>query len=1128
MYCFQNPFSRATRSVVGSPLNPKLGSKSKQQQQQQQQQPNGQQTQNGQQQRRGSEATSEDSGSSSIRYIDQLSEASSTDTLPGIRAGDFLDAESILSPGGPESSLASPTIVFTSDETNNRTNSQDEDTLVGSPCSSVHGGSTGHVEKLGSSVGDLNSGPSGTGKSDGHWRRKLLLRLRSTDSSNSEANSSSPSPASESSCLHSRQHAEHQHHHSSNQLLAKNKLSPRRRRLHGSASLLIGRRKHENAFSDYDDDDDDVVTCPIDDAEPEEVSSLPSSPAAPATVGLATATSVPVPYYGFLSVNGGAMRQESTSTSSPQLATRCHDDEAQSTTSLPDETSSLKEEHRASSTETVALKSLLKPDTGLEASGCLPVARSCPNLERQSAGFFSASGSSSPIPSSGPRFKPVEEGDIQVCYLNHARTLVSKILSSRFLRRWETHHLYLNDACLSSKTLTGFLQQPVMYSMMSEVYAVARWDPAYKYCLRIVLPDGSLLLQASNAYTRDQWYYSILWKKSIFKYQKVVPTATKEEVVLRELKALVDFALSTPLQDERVMSTPLEAVAKLLDEPNNYERSSTSGSDQEPLIISDLMDEPSPAQLSEESEEADRRWSEAILNVAAPLLERAAPPPTLARALARLAQRHPRSSLVPALEPAITRCLKHTVDFGKSPDMRKLLQVFIAALYENEDGELAIRDYVQAVHGPGSDCPHPRILPNLVSICVGAIFHRFEVSALKQSVKSPKKQQQQQQAKENPEQENEKEQNGKEDEKVKKEDVEKQKEEEEEEEEKRKMENKEESSSSDSGNVSPTSLPPLRCYLLVLNIASEYADWRPGLGALLQPVPFPEDALADKEVQESVLSVVMRRLGRDPRCNVHRVLLPVRELRPGWLHIAAPSSPACPDEGQLFGEMLTTLLDCCCRRKRFISSLLKQTGGACILLGVRGCDAAQEALCLMLEWRLLPNEEARLQVVSALQSTESGKARYNALCQRQRNLQELKGGPRKLTLPVRATDADVALLLGGGALGNLECLSLAFTSVTSACAEQLIKLPALRYLNLWATQFGDTGLQMISEHLQKLQVLNLCETPVSDKGISTLASLTNLRKLNLNSTKLSASTFEQLKKRLPALQEFDVRYTEAW
>lgn len=62
--------------------------------------------------------------------------------------------------------------------------------------------------------------------------------------------------------------------------------------------------------------------------------------------------------------------------------------------------------------------------------------------------------------------------------------------------------------------LTGFLQQPVPYSSMSEVrkYVVARWDPAYKNCLSIVLPDGSLLLQASNAYTRDQWYHSILWK----------------------------------------------------------------------------------------------------------------------------------------------------------------------------------------------------------------------------------------------------------------------------------------------------------------------------------------------------------------------------------------------------------------------------------------------------------------------------------------------------------------------------------------------------------------------------------------------------------------------------------------
>ena len=67
-------------------------------------------------------------------------------------------------------------------------------------------------------------------------------------------------------------------------------------------------------------------------------------------------------------------------------------------------------------------------------------------------------------------------------------------------------------------------------------------------------------------------------------------------------------------------------------------------------------------------------------------------------------------------------------------------------------------------------------------------------------------------------------------------------------------------------------------------------------------------------------------------------------------------------------------------------------------------------------------------------------------------IQQQKGGPRKITLPSRSTDADLCKLLSCGSFGNLECLSLAFCQVTSACAEQLIKLPSLRYLNLWSTQ----------------------------------------------------------------------------
>jgi hypothetical protein len=143
----------------------------------------------------------------------------------------------------------------------------------------------------------------------------------------------------------------------------------------------------------------------------------------------------------------------------------------------------------------------------------------------------------------------------------------------------------------------------------------------------------------------------------------------------------------------------------------------------------------------------------------------------------------------------------------------------------------------------------------------------------------------------------------------------------------------------------------------------------------------------------------------------------------------------------------------------------------------------------MLDLDGIENLDNKPHIITALQSTELGIEMYAKVLERQIKLRELqkKGGPRKLTLPSRSTDEDLAKLLLSGSFGNLECLSLAFTNVTSACAEYLIKLPSLRYLNLWSTKFGDEGLELISEHLQRLQVLNLCETPVTDKGLACLA-----------------------------------------
>jgi len=55
----------------------------------------------------------------------------------------------------------------------------------------------------------------------------------------------------------------------------------------------------------------------------------------------------------------------------------------------------------------------------------------------------------------GMRYKLLQEGDIQVCVIRHPRTFLSKILTSKFLRRWEPHHLTLADSAVASATVSG-------------------------------------------------------------------------------------------------------------------------------------------------------------------------------------------------------------------------------------------------------------------------------------------------------------------------------------------------------------------------------------------------------------------------------------------------------------------------------------------------------------------------------------------------------------------------------------------------------------------------------------------------------------------------------------------------
>lgn len=79
---------------------------------------------------------------------------------------------------------------------------------------------------------------------------------------------------------------------------------------------------------------------------------------------------------------------------------------------------------------------------------------SSPECCADSSGLDSSAGAPAPPP--GPRYKLASEGALRVCCFQHTRTVVVKILAAKFLRRWETHVLCLNEDHIVSKTVNTF------------------------------------------------------------------------------------------------------------------------------------------------------------------------------------------------------------------------------------------------------------------------------------------------------------------------------------------------------------------------------------------------------------------------------------------------------------------------------------------------------------------------------------------------------------------------------------------------------------------------------------------------------------------------------------------------
>jgi hypothetical protein len=55
------------------------------------------------------------------------------------------------------------------------------------------------------------------------------------------------------------------------------------------------------------------------------------------------------------------------------------------------------------------------------------------------------------------RYKLLTDGIVQICRVPHAKNIIEKIRFSRFLRRWEEHHIYLEQSGITSETVSSYL-----------------------------------------------------------------------------------------------------------------------------------------------------------------------------------------------------------------------------------------------------------------------------------------------------------------------------------------------------------------------------------------------------------------------------------------------------------------------------------------------------------------------------------------------------------------------------------------------------------------------------------------------------------------------------------------------
>jgi Leucine-rich repeat (LRR) protein len=112
-----------------------------------------------------------------------------------------------------------------------------------------------------------------------------------------------------------------------------------------------------------------------------------------------------------------------------------------------------------------------------------------------------------------------------------------------------------------------------------------------------------------------------------------------------------------------------------------------------------------------------------------------------------------------------------------------------------------------------------------------------------------------------------------------------------------------------------------------------------------------------------------------------------------------------------------------------------------------------------------------------------------------------------------------------GRIKNLQQLCIGYTNATDAGMESVIKLRALKNLNISGNQITDVGVRKICDSLPLLEELAIEKLPITPEVIQEIGKLKNLRRLEIGRIELSKEFLVELGK-LKHLQELSLRQAE--